>query len=88
MNLQSAHLDLQRSSLGGEETMDWAIQLSQRETGIDNLHLKSGVCLADGIIVLVATGYKEGMPAQTGGLLMHFLVQQVGANRKLMLRET
>lgn len=68
--------------------MDWAIELSQREHGIENLHLKSGVCLADGSIVVLATGYKDGMPAQMGGLLLNFLVQQAGAKRKLMLRST
>ena len=68
--------------------MEWALQLTQRQHGITNLHLKSGVCLADGTIVVIATGYKDGMPAQLGGLLLHFLVQQAGAKRILMLRET
>ena len=93
--ISSAALDLARASwvpssghASNSEEMDWALHLKQSEHGISNLLLRSGTCLRDGTIVVVATGSKAGMPAQIGGLLLHFSVQGASGNHTLALKKT
>ena len=75
---------------GNLTEMEWALELDQATHGISDLHLKTGVCLADGTIVLVATGHKEEMTAELGGILLHFTVSRPanGEKYKLALKKT
>lgn len=54
--------------------MPWALNLPVADHGITNLLLRSAVSLPNGTIVVIATGTKTGMPAELGGILLHFSV--------------
>ena len=53
------------------------------------MQLRAGVCLENGTIVVLAVGHKEGMPAEFGGILLHYTVQRSpGQKTKLTLQKT
>ena len=93
MTIQSAFLDLNTAQWTSHTTenmkeMDWAAQIPASAHKLQSLLLKTAVCLPNGTIVLVAQGSKEGMPAEIGGLLLHFKVSRAGDKFTLSLNQT
>jgi len=68
--------------------MHQVLNLPVADHGITNLLLRSAASMPDGKIVVVATGSKAGMPAEIGGILLHFSVSSSGNKPELRLSKT
>ena len=79
MTIHSASLPLSTLHLSSvtqenrSQEFQWALQLKQPNHGISNMQIRAA-CTLEGTntILVLATGSKQGMPVEIGGILLHF----------------
>ena len=93
LTLKSAVLDLKTAEFiefGTENTskdMDWALELTLEQHGIDRFHVKCGVTMPNNKIAVLARGRTKGLALQITGLLLIFNVSKIDGKYKLELEE-
>ena len=92
LSIKSAVLDLKTCSWTEPDTenteeMSWALDLPQTLHKIDRLHIKTGICMDDGRIAVIARGRPEGLAQQITGLVLFFKVSKNDNGKYILTKD-